>query len=120
MLGIVFARRVSGHHPPRARSRHPRAREHPRVLDDRIPDELTVRRAGQTIAVITLTIAIGAGMLMRVVDHNEFPTFGSGLWWSVQTVTTVGYGDHVPSNLGGKLVAVFVMISGLGFLSVVT
>jgi voltage-gated potassium channel Kch len=86
----------------------------------RIPDELTVRRAGQTIAAVTLVIALGAGALMRVVDHDEFPTIGAGLWWSVQTVTTVGYGDHVPSNITGQLVAVVVMVSGLGFLSVVT
>jgi voltage-gated potassium channel Kch len=90
------------------------------VLDQRIPEELTVRRAGQIIAVITLVIAIGAGLLMRVVDRHEFPSFGSGLWWSIQTVTTVGYGDHVPTTTLGQLVAVFVMVSGLGFLSVVT
>src|SRR4051794_11778077 len=90
------------------------------VLHDRLPDDLTARRAGQTIAAITLTIALGAGLAMRVVDHNEFPNFGSGLWWSVQTVTTVGYGDHVPRNVAGQLVAVVVMVSGLGFLSVIT
>jgi len=90
------------------------------VLDERIPEDLTIRRAGQIIGVITLVIAIGAGLLMRIIDHQEFPNFGSGLWWSVQTVTTVGYGDHVPSTTAGQLVAVLVMVSGLGFLSVVT
>src|SRR4051812_49884531 len=91
-----------------------------RVLHDRLPSDLTVRRAGQTLAVVTFAIALAAGLAMRVIDHKEFPGFGDGLWWSVQTVTTVGYGDRVPSNVAGQLVAVVVMVSGLGFLSVIT
>ena len=45
---------------------------------------------------------------------------GSGLWWAVQTVTTVGYGDYVPRNVAGRLVATFVMLGGIGFLTVIT
>ena len=43
-----------------------------------------------------------------------------GLWWAVQTVTTVGYGDHTPVTVSGRLVAAFVMLVGIGFLTVVT
>jgi voltage-gated potassium channel len=53
-------------------------------------------------------------------DHQSFPSVGSGLWWSVQTVTTVGYGDHVPATVAGKLVAALVMLVGIGFLTVIT
>jgi voltage-gated potassium channel len=38
----------------------------------------------------------------------------------VQTVTTVGYGDHVPTNVAGRLVAALVMLVGIGFLTVIT
>jgi voltage-gated potassium channel len=38
----------------------------------------------------------------------------------VQTVTTVGYGDHVPANVAGRLVAALVMLVGIGFLTVIT
>jgi voltage-gated potassium channel len=86
----------------------------------RLPDDLTARRAGVVIGAITLGVSIAAGILMRSVDHHEFPTIGSGLWWAVQTVTTVGYGDKVPHSTDGRLVATVVMVTGLGFLSVVT
>ena len=57
---------------------------------------------------------------MTVADHDNFPSVGSGLWWSVQTVTTVGYGDNVPANVAGRLVAALVMLVGIGFLTVIT
>ena len=57
---------------------------------------------------------------MTVVDHKNFTTVGQGLWWSVQTVTTVGYGDVVPTNTSGRIVAALVMLLGLAFLSVIT
>ena len=86
----------------------------------RLPDDLTARRAGFVIGAITLGVSIGAGILMRSVDHEDFPTIGAGLWWAVQTVTTVGYGDKVPTSTEGRFVAAIVMVTGLGFLSVVT
>lgn len=42
------------------------------------------------------------------------------MWWSVQTVTTLGYGDVTPKNAGGKLLASVVMLEGISFLAVVT
>ena len=83
-------------------------------------DNLTVRRAGFIIAGLTLLVAIIGGILMRVFDEHDFPTVWSGLWFAVQTVTTVGYGDHVPSSGEGRAIAVIVMIAGIGFLSVIT
>lgn len=41
------------------------------------------------------------------------------MWWAVQTVT-VGYGDTVPSQTAGKLMAAFLMLGGLSLLAVVT
>jgi voltage-gated potassium channel len=39
---------------------------------------------------------------------------------AIQTVTTVGYGDHVPESAGGRLLAALVMLLGIGFITVVT
>jgi voltage-gated potassium channel len=57
---------------------------------------------------------------MTVVDHQNFPSLGSGLWWAAQTVTTVGYGDDVPTNFAGQFTAVIVMLFGIGFVTIVT
>ena len=91
-----------------------------RLRERQLPDDLTARRAGQLIAVATCIVAIAGGVLMWIVDRRDFPSIGAGLWWAVQTITTVGYGDSVPHTTAGRALAALVMISGLGFLSVVT
>ena len=72
------------------------------------------------IAAVSTTMTVVAGVLVTVVDHETYPSIGTGLWWAAQTVTTVGYGDNVPMNLAGRLLAVLVMLLGIGFLTVVT
>ena len=91
-----------------------------RWLDRLIARAATPRTAAAVIATVTTTITIGAGVLMTVADRKGFPSVGSGLWWAVQTVTTVGYGDHVPTTVAGRLVAAVVMLVGIGFLTVIT
>ena len=91
-----------------------------RRLDRALARAQTPRGAGVVIATASTTITVVAGLLMTVLDHENFPSIGSGLWWAVQTVTTVGYGDHVPSTTAGQLVAALVMLVGIGFLTVVT
>jgi voltage-gated potassium channel Kch len=81
---------------------------------------LTAVRAGRTIAATMVLVALAGAFAMTLVDREEFPTLGSGLWWSAQTVTTVGYGDHVPTTTAGQLVAFAVMVMGIAFISVVT
>jgi voltage-gated potassium channel len=91
-----------------------------RRLDRLIAHAVTPRKAAVVIAVVTIVITVGAGVLMTAVDHKGFPTVGSGLWWAVQTVTTVGYGDHVPETDAGQIMAAIVMLLGIGFLTVTT
>jgi voltage-gated potassium channel len=81
---------------------------------------LTVRRAAGIIASVTLSITIISGVLIHFTDEKTFPNVGDGLWWAIQTVTTVGYGDLVPTSTGGRFVAALVMLAGIGFLTVVT
>ena len=81
---------------------------------------MTARRAGQAIATATVIATIVAGIAMWLVDREDFPNVWLGLWWAVQTVTTVGYGDATPTTTTGYLIATLVMLSGIGFLTVVT
>jgi voltage-gated potassium channel len=68
------------------------------------------------VAVIAL-IAVLFAAIMRLVDSEDFPTFGVALWWAVTTVTTVGYGDVVPVEPVGRAVAAGLMIIGFASLS---
>ena len=65
-------------------------------------------------------VVILGGVLMRVFDHKDFPDVWLGMWWALQTVTTVGYGDVVPKTTVGRVVASFIMLEGIAFLAIVT
>ena len=91
-----------------------------RRLDRLIEHAVNPRKAAVVIATVTTAITVLAGWLMTIVDHTGFPTLGSGMWWAVQTVTTVGYGDHVPETDAGQILAAVVMLLGIGFITVIT
>ncbi len=91
-----------------------------RRLDRLIAHAENPRKAAVVIAAVTTTITLFAGWLMTIADRDGFPTLGSGLWWAVQTVTTVGYGDHVPTTRPGQIMAGVVMLLGIGFVTVIT
>jgi voltage-gated potassium channel len=91
-----------------------------RRLDRWVARAVTPRGAAVVIASVTTAITVAAGLLMTVIDREDYPTLGSGIWWAVQTVTTVGYGDLVPQNTAGRLVATLVMLLGIGFVTVIT
>ena len=73
-----------------------------RSLDRAVARATTPRGAAIVIAAATTAMTVGVGVLMTVVDHENYPTLRSGLWFSAQTVTTVGYGDNVPMNAAGQ------------------
>ncbi len=89
-------------------------------LDRAIDRVVTPRGAAIVIAATTIAMTAGAGILMTVIDRENYPTIGSGLWWAVQTTTTVGYGDNVPTTSAGRFLAALVMLFGIGFLTVIT
>jgi voltage-gated potassium channel Kch len=85
-----------------------------------VRQSLTARRAAGIIAAFTLLITAAGGILARFLDHREFQTIGKGLWFALQTVTTVGYGDVTPSRTVGRLIGAVIMLTGIGFLAVIT
>src|SRR4051812_26149976 len=91
-----------------------------RRLDKAVARASTPRGAAIVVGTVSVLVTLAAGSLMTVADRHNYPSIGSGLWWSVQTVTTVGYGDNVPTSVAGRLVASLVMVFGIGFLTVTT
>jgi len=60
------------------------------------------------------------GVLERIVDPKTFHSVWLAIWWGVETVTTVGYGDIVPDQTAGKVIAGFLMLGGLSLIAIVT
>jgi voltage-gated potassium channel len=83
-------------------------------------ESFTGRRAAGIIAAFTVLITVAGGVLERLIDPQEFPTIGKGLWFALQTITTVGYGDVTPRQRDGRFIAAVVMLAGIGFLAVIT
>jgi voltage-gated potassium channel Kch len=80
----------------------------------------SVRLAAGTIVTATALAVVVGGVLMRVFDHREYKNIWVGMWWSIQTVTTVGYGDVTPHRVSGRIIASFVMLEGIAFLAIIT
>jgi voltage-gated potassium channel len=72
------------------------------------------------VAVLTVGIVVLSGSVQALVDSGDFPSTWDGIWWAVVTVTTVGYGDIYPKTVDGRIIAMIVMLFGIGFLSVLT
>src|SRR5262245_6361990 len=91
-----------------------------RRVDRFLREPPSIRNAAGVIVTVTSGIVVASGILIRVIDHEEYPTIGLGLWWALQTVTTVGYGDVTPANVPGRLVGAVVMLQGIAFIAIIT
>jgi voltage-gated potassium channel len=91
-----------------------------RLTDRRLARALETGRIIPYLMTAIAATAVGAALVMRLVDSKEYPTLGRALWWSVQTVTTVGYGDVTPVEPWGRFVATILMILAFAFLSLLT
>jgi voltage-gated potassium channel len=80
----------------------------------------SIRMAASVIVTATALVVVGGGVLIRVLDHSEYSNIWVGMWWAIQTVTTVGYGDVTPKHVSGRLVGVIVMLEGIAFLAIIT
>jgi voltage-gated potassium channel Kch len=78
----------------------------------------SVRTAASVIVTATAMVVVLGGVLMRFLDHSEYSSVWVGMWWALQTVTTVGYGDVTPRHTSGRIVASFVMLEGIAFLTI--
>lgn len=81
-------------------------------------EPVSVRNAANVIVVATGVVVVASGIGIRLLDHQEYPNIWRGMWWALQTVTTVGYGDATPTRTSGRIVASFVMLEGIAFVAI--
>jgi voltage-gated potassium channel len=89
-------------------------------VERRIRRIVNARSVTLGLAVTFVGLALVGGVIIRFVDDENFPSVGVGIWWALQTVTTVGYGDVVPSTFAGRTIGGLVMVIGIAFISFVT
>jgi voltage-gated potassium channel len=58
--------------------------------------------------------AIFSGAVMHAIEPQTFASIPEAMWWAIETLTTVGYGDAVPVTPLGKMFSAIIMICGLG------
>ncbi|MFN3337823.1 MAG: potassium channel family protein, partial [Thermomicrobium sp.] len=73
---------------------------------------------GYVLAVASGIVLLGSA-IFRFVEPGV-GSYGEALWWAVVTVTTVGYGDVAPQTVAGRIVAVALMLVGIGVIGMVT
>jgi voltage-gated potassium channel len=92
-----------------------------RRLEKRIDRKgLRPRYAAYVIVAFWTFAIVVFSVVERLIDPETFDSIWLAMWWATQTVTTVGYGDVVPQQTAGKVIAAFLMLGGLSMVAVVT
>lgn len=75
---------------------------------------------GVALPLIIYTASLSVLEAERSSPHAHIQGFGDALWWSMVTVTTVGYGDVFPITAEGRFVGTFLIFTGIGLFSTIT
>ena len=93
------------------------------VLQRAVGDAIRGRVVLYTVSGALLLVFVAS---LAVLDTErgqpgaQIENFGQALWWSVTTITTVGYGDLTPVTTTGRIIAVFLMIGGISLVGSIT
>ena len=73
---------------------------------------------------LIIILMLGSSLAMYSAEHDAqpaaFENAFSGIWWSVSTLLTVGYGDIYPVTIGGKIIAIIIAFLGVCAVAVPT
>ena len=84
---------------------------------------LRIANARSVVLGLSLTfvaLSFAGAIVIRIVDPDNFPSLGLAIWWAIQTVTTVGYGDVVPTTAVGQVIGGIEMVIGISFIAFLT
>lgn len=93
------------------------------ILNRQLRDDFRGKVAvyvGGTVALVGFASALAVLDAERDAPNATITDFGEAVWWTITTISTVGYGDRFPVTLEGRLVAATLMVTGIALLGVVT
>ncbi|WP_158847161.1 potassium channel family protein [Saccharothrix deserti] len=94
-----------------------------KLLNRRFADKFR-QRVGIYAAGVTVLVGLCASLAVLDAERHHpdatITTFGDAAWWTLTTISTVGYGDRYPVTWEGRLVAALLMIGGIALLGVIT
>ena len=91
-----------------------------------LENRMRVERARQTvannpvrfIAGYIVSVIVIAGAIYSLIEDDT--SWFDGMWWAIVTASTVGYGDFSPKEVGGRILAGWVILSGIATTAVLT
>lgn len=99
---------------------HPRPRFLRREIDRFQADPASLRNATVLTISVTIAVVVIGSLVIWLFGGKNYPDFETAFWFTLQTITTVGYGDVTPDTTFGRFVAGVVMIVAIGFTTIVT
>lgn len=78
----------------------------------------TMQMNGWTLFFGTTTLILFSSYFIHYLEPETFTTPFDGLWWTMTTVVTVGYGDLSPVTMKGKIFAMFLYVMGIGLMTI--
>jgi voltage-gated potassium channel len=93
------------------------------VLNRQLRDDFRGRvpiYVGATVVLVGFVAALAVLEAERSAPDASITTFGEAVWWTITTISTVGYGDRYPVTVEGRIVAATLMVAGIALLGVVT
>lgn len=91
-----------------------------RQIDRFLADPASLRNATILTIAVTVAVVIIGSVVIWLFGGKAYPDFETAIWFTLQTITTVGYGDVTPDTGFGRFVAGVVMIVAIGFTTIVT
>lgn len=85
--------------------------------------DLMVRTPGTFLTLFMFILLITAGIIFKILEQDEqgkFENLISTIWFSLVTITTIGYGDMSPLTWGARIVAIAAMVIGIGLIGTVS
>jgi len=92
----------------------------PSLIERRAQRIANARSVTVGLALTFVALALVGSVVIRIADEHDFPSFGLAVWWALQTVTTVGYGDVVPTTNAGRVIGGIELVLGVSFVAFLT